>query len=209
MVQAARMGAPTLSIVGDEEDLVLVHATLDGHYAAFECLFRRYSDRVYGIALGMLRTDAEAQDVVQETFLSAFNKLDSFRQESPFRGWLFRIATNASLMRLRRKRRRPEVSLEIRTGFKSDGHHERPVIDWSPLANKRLEDAELGRRLKCAIDDLPDGYRVVLCMADYEHMTMRDIAEALDLSVPAVKTRLHRARLAVRERLGAYLEAKL
>ena len=209
MVQAARMGAPPLSIVGDEEDLVLVHATLDGHYEAFECLFRRYSDRVYGIALGMLRNDAEAQDVVQETFLSAFNKLDSFRQESPFRGWLFRIATNASLMRLRRKRRRPEVSLEIQTGFKSDGHHKRPVVDWSPLANKRLEDAELGRRLKRAIDDLPDGYRVVLCMADYEHMTMRDIAEALDLSVPAVKTRLHRARLAVRERLGAYLEAKL
>ena len=113
MVQAARMGAPPFSIVGDEEDLVLVHATLDGHYEAFECLFRRYSDRVYGIALGMLRNDAEAQDVVQETFLSAFNKLDSFRQESPFRGWLFRIATNASLMRLRRKRRRPEVSLEI------------------------------------------------------------------------------------------------
>jgi len=209
MVQAARMGAHTPAIVGDEDDQVLVHATLDGHYAAFEWLFRRYSDRVYGIALGMLRNDAEAQDVVQETFLNAFNKLHSFRGESPFRGWLFRIATNASLMRLRRKRRRPEVSLEIQTGFKEDGQHERPVADWSPLANKRLEDAELGRRLMTAIDDLPEKYRVVLCMADYEHMPMRDIAQTLEMSVPAVKTRLHRARLAVRESLGAYLEAKL
>ena len=195
---------------GDEEDLVLVAASLEGHYTAFECLFRRYSDRVYGIALGMVRSDSEAQDVVQETFLNAFRKLHTFRHESPFRGWLFRIATNAALMRLRRKRRRPEVSLELRsTGFDDDGHHERPVVDWSPLASERLEDAELGSKLTSAIDGLPEKYRVVLCMADYEHMSMKDIADSLDLSVPAVKTRLHRARLSVREALGTYLEGKL
>ena len=189
-----------------DTDLELVDATLDGDYDAFEVLFQRYSDRVYGIALGMVRNDAEAQDIVQETFLSAFRKLHTFRRESPFRGWLFRIASNASLMRLRTRRRRPEVPLEIRRpGFDDDGGHERPIVDWSPLAGQVLENEELGGRLRRAIDDLPDKYRVVLQMADYEHRTMKEIGVALELSVPAVKTRLHRARLSVRESLSAYL----
>ncbi len=203
---AARMST---TLDGTEEDILLVAATLEGHYPAFELLFQRYSDRVYGIALGMLRNDSEAQDIVQETFLNAFRKLHTFRHESPFRGWLFRIATNASLMRLRRKRRRPEVSLELKAGFDEDGHHERPVVDWTPLANEQLENAELGRRTRDAIASLPEKYRLVLVMADFEHMSMKAIAEDLELSVPAVKTRLHRARLAVRQALGDYLEGRI
>ncbi|MCB9759024.1 MAG: sigma-70 family RNA polymerase sigma factor [Alphaproteobacteria bacterium] len=195
---APRVDAPS--------DLELVVATLDGTYAAFEVLFRRYSDRVFGIAMGMLRNEAEAHDIVQETFLSAFRKLHTYRQESPFRSWLFRIASNACLMRLRARRRRPEVPLEVRSpGFKDDGHHERPVVDWSPLAPKLMEDQELGERLHAAIEGLPDKYRAVLVMADYEHLSMKDIAVEMNLSVPAVKTRLHRARLAVRQELCEYL----
>ena len=197
------------SLTGTEDDAALVAWSLEGHYPPFEVLFRRYSDRVYGIALGMVRSDSEAQDVVQETFLNAFRRLHTFRHESPFRGWLFRIATNAALMRLRRKRRRPEVSLELPRGFDDEGHHERPVTDWTPLANEQLENAELGRRTRDAIATLPDKYRVVLVLADFEHLGMKEIAEALELSVPAVKTRLHRARLAVRQALGDYLEGRI
>ncbi|MCB9791898.1 MAG: sigma-70 family RNA polymerase sigma factor [Alphaproteobacteria bacterium] len=187
-------------------DQALVAATLDGSYQAFEELFRRYSDRVYGIALGMVRDDAEAQDVVQETFLNAFRKLHTFRQESPFRGWLFRIATNSALMRLRTRRRRPEVSLQVKSpGFQDDGHHERPIVDWSPLAPKLMENKELGERLRASVDQLPDKYRVVLMLADYEHLSMKEIADQMEISVPAVKTRLHRARLAVRADLDDYL----
>lgn len=196
----------TLAARKPETDQDLVQATLDGDYDAFEVLFQRYSDRVYGIALGMVRNDAEAQDIVQETFLAAFRKLHTFRQESPFRGWLFRIATNASLMKLRTRRRRPEVPLEVRRpGFDDDGSHERPIVDWSPIAAQVLETEELGVRLRTAIDELPEKYRLVLRMADYDHLSMREIGAALDLSVPAVKTRLHRARLSVRESLSAYL----
>lgn len=192
----------------DDQDLVT--ATLEGQTQHFEELFRRYSDRVYGIALGMVRSEAEAQDVVQETFMSAFRKLHTYRAESPFRGWLFRIASNASLMRLRTRRRRPEVSLELRgPSFDNEGRHERPVVDLRPLASKTLEDQELGERLHAAIDALPDKYRAVLILADFEHRTMKEIGASLNLSVPAVKTRLHRARLSIRQDLEAYLAGRV
>lgn len=199
--------APTLRDMDDQD---LVAATLGGKTAYFEELFRRYSDRVYGIALGMVRSEAEAQDVVQETFMSAFRKLHTYRAESPFRGWLFRIASNASLMRLRTRRRRPEVSLELRSpSFDGEGRHERPVVDLRPLASKTLEDQELGERLHAAIDALPEKYRAVLVLADFEHRSMKEIGAALNLSVPAVKTRLHRARLSIREDLQVYLAGRL
>jgi RNA polymerase sigma-70 factor, ECF subfamily len=188
------------------DDAVLVEATLRGDYGAFEQLFLRHSDRVYSVAMGILRDEAEAQDALQETFLTAFRKLSSFRQDAPFRAWLLRIATNTCLMRLRTRRRRPEVPLEVRgPSFADDGHFERTVVDWSPLAEKALEDHELGERLRAAVEELPEKYRVVLMLADYEHLSMQEIAELLHLTVPAVKTRLHRARLGVREAVTDYL----
>ncbi|MFT5587254.1 MAG: RNA polymerase sigma-70 factor (ECF subfamily) [Cognaticolwellia sp.] len=193
-----------------QDDQILVSRTLAGETHCFEELFRRYSNRVYGISLGMVRSEAEAQDVVQETFMSAFRKLDSYRAESPFRGWLFRIASNASLMRLRTRRRRPEVSLELRgPSFDEDGRHERPIVDLRPLASKTLEDQELGGRLHRSIDALPEKYRSVLVLADFDHRSMKEIGEELGLSVPAVKTRLHRARLSIREDLEGYLSGKV
>lgn len=192
------------------DDQILVTRTLAGETFCFEELFRRYSDRVYGISLGMVRSEAEAQDVVQETFMSAFRKLDSYRAESPFRGWLFRIASNASLMRLRTRRRRPEVSLELSgPSFDDEGRHERPIKDLRPLASKTLEDQELGERLHQSIDALPEKYRSVLILADFDHRSMKEIGEQLGLSVPAVKTRLHRARLSIRQDLEVYLAGQL
>lgn len=193
----------------DQGDQALVTMTLQGHYPAFEELFRRYSDRVYAIAMGMMRNDTEAQDIVQETFLAAFRKLDTYRAESPFRGWLFRIATNASLMRLRTKRRRPELPLLVRSATGDSDGQEREAVDVAPLAPKRMQDRELGDQLHAAIDALPDKYRQVLILADFEHRTMKEIGRAMDLSVPAVKTRLHRARLAVRDAISPYMAGTL
>ncbi len=190
-------------------DLELVALAQEGQHAAFEVLVRRYSSRVHGIGLSMLREDAAARDITQETFLSAWRKLHTFRQQASFRAWLFRIATNACLMKLRYHRRRPEVPLTIRgPGFGEDGEHERPVVDWSPLADELMEDEELGRKIRGAIDDLPDKYRTVIVLADYQHLSMKEIAAALDLTVSNVKTRLHRARLAVREELSVYLAGR-
>jgi RNA polymerase sigma-70 factor (ECF subfamily) len=187
-------------------DLHLVELTLAGSHEAFEVLVHRYACAIHGLAASMLRSEVEAQDVVQETFLAAFRKLESFSRSSPFRAWLYRIATNACLMRLRSRRRRPEVSLQLRSpGFDEEDHHERPVVDWSPLADKLLQDRELGERIRGEVERLPEKYRAVLVLADYHHLSMRDIALSLDLTVPNVKTRLHRARLSVREGLDAYL----
>ncbi|MED5369928.1 MAG: sigma-70 family RNA polymerase sigma factor [Myxococcota bacterium] len=192
------------------DDSLLVTRTLSGDPRSFEELFRRYSDRVFSIAMGMVRNEPEAHDVVQETFLNAYRKLHTYRAESPFRGWLFRIASNASLMRLRSRRRRPEQPLRIQgPSYSEDGGFERPVVDLRPLAPKSMEDRELGERLHQAIDALPDKYRAVLILADFEHLSMREIGERLDLSVPAVKTRLHRARLSIREALQDYLAGQL
>lgn len=194
----------------DAEDRALVLAARAGAVSAFSALFRRHASRVYSITQGMLRSEAEAQDAVQDTFLAAWRNLHTFREDASFYAWIGRIATNTALMRLRHRRRHPEEPLELRgPRFAEDGHFERPVVDWTPRADQALEREELGARLRGAVDQLPERYRVVLLLADYEHRTMREIAEDLELSVPAVKTRLHRARLAVREALGEYLNGSV
>ena len=158
----------------------------------------------------MVRSEAEAQDVVQETFMSAFRKLDSYRAEAPFRGWLFRIASNASLMRLRTRRRRPEVSMVLRRpSCSEDDCHQRPVVDLRPLVSKSLEDEEPGERLRRSTDALPDKYRSVLVLSDFDHRSMKEIEEELGLSVSAVKTRLHRTRLSIRKDLEGYLAGQV
>ena len=93
--------------------------------------------------------------------------------------------------------------------FQADGHFQRPVVDWPPLAHHALENQELGQQLRAAVDRLPQKYRLVLMLSDYEHRSMREIAEDLELTIPAVKTRLHRARLALREELAAYLDGRI
>jgi len=190
-------------------DLQLVDLTLAGNSPSFEILVQRYSSGILGLSMGMLRNEAEAQDIVQETFLAAFRKLPSFSRSSPFRAWLFRIATNACLMRLRTRRRRPEVPLTLRGAtFDDDEVRDRPVIDRAPMADQLLQDQELGARIHDEVNRLPEKYRSVLILADYKHYSMKQIAETLELTVPNVKTRLHRARLAVREALGRYLEGE-
>ncbi len=180
-----------------------------GDEAAFAELVHRHSGRVFAVALRMLRNEQDALDVVQETFLNAHRRIGSFRGEAPIGGWLARIAANASLMKLRTRRRKPETSLELPgPAFDARGGHQRDIVDIAPLAEKVALDRELGRRIREAVDALPETHRAVMLLADYQHLSMREIAEALDLTVANVKTRLHRARLAVRESLAAYLEGR-
>ena len=189
-----------------DDDDALVTRLKAGDNAAFTALVHRYSGRVYGIGLSMLRNEQDARDVVQDTFLNVYRRIDSFRGEAPFKSWLGRIATHNALMKLRTRRRKPEVPLQIRSpNFNDDGQHERDIVDFSPLADKISESRELGQRIRETVDGLPDKYRTVLVLADYQQLSMKQIAELLDLTVPNVKTRLHRARLAVRESLADYL----
>ena len=187
-------------------DNQLVQLTLDGDASAFEELVRRHTSRVYGLAMGMMRNPADAQDIVQDTFLNAYRRLDSFRGDAAFSSWLYRIAHNTCLMKLRSRRRRPEVPLELPgLDFDGEGSHQREIEDFSPRLDELYENKELGQVILRGLDTLSESYRAVFVLADLQHLSMKEIAEVLDLTVPNVKTRLHRARLKLREYLAEYL----
>ncbi len=187
------------------EDSALVGLAREGDGAAFEELVRRHDGRVRAQALKMLRDPIEAQDVVQDTFLRAYRKLHSFRGDAAFSSWLYRICANNCLMRMRTRRRHPETHLLLENGEEA---WERPVESPQRGADEHLENRELGEQILAGVAELPESYQEVLRRADMEHKTMRQIAEELELTVPNVKTRLHRARVRLREVLGPYLEAE-
>lgn len=187
-------------------DLELLDRIRQNDFDAFQVLVTRYQDRVYGLALSMLRDEVEAQDVVQDTFLNVFRKLDSYRGEAAFSSWLYRIAANNAMMKLRSRRRDPQISLDEEPQlFDGDGHFLSPVEDWTRRADLLLENQELGEHIKRAIARLPEKYRLVFHLSDIEELPMKDVGEILNLTIPNVKTRLHRARLFLREELSDYL----
>jgi len=176
----------------------LLPALQTGDPAAFRELVHLLGPRVWRIAIGMLRNEQDAREIVQETFLNVHRHLDRFRGDAPLGAWVGRIAKNAALMRLRSRRRKPETPLDD-----GDGGPGRELAHPGPGAHSAVEVAQLGERIRAAIEGLPDRYREVLLLADDQEMSMREIADALEISVPNVKTRLHRARLAVRAALDA------
>ena len=204
MVDDPRSLSPDRS---DDQVLIgRVHAQQDG---AFAELVHTYTRKVYSIAISMLRNEQDARDVVQETFLNVHRRLHTFRGDASLSSWIGRIATNNALMKLRTRRRKPETSLEVRVpGQPVSERTERVIIDKQPIAEKLSLNRELGERIRACVDELPEKYREVLILSDYREMPMRDIAEALDITVPNVKTRLHRARLRVRQALADYLNGR-
>lgn len=189
------------------EDADLIQRIQDGAPGAFSELVHRYTPKVYSIGLGMLRNEQDARDVVQETFLNVHRRLDSFRGDAALSSWIGRIATNNALMKLRRRRRKPETGLEVAAPGTDPGERrERTIADHRPQSDQVSLNRELGVQIRQAVDELPDRYREVIVLADYREVSMKEIAHLLGISVSNVKTRLHRARLAVRETLASYLE---
>lgn len=187
------------------EEALLVEALRKGDADAYERLVRRHAPRMLAVARRLLRSPDDAEDAVQEAFLSAFRALDRFEGEARLGTWLHRITVNAALMRLRSRRRRPESSLEdLQPRFLEDGHHEVLPRRWKD-ADRVLADRRLRERVREAIDRLPDTYRNVLLLRDIEEMDTAETAAALGISENAVKTRLHRARVALREVLDPAL----
>jgi RNA polymerase sigma-70 factor (ECF subfamily) len=199
---------------GGPPDGELVERAQKGDGKAFAQLVSRHQRQLYRLALRMTGTEADAQEVLQEAFLNAYQKLPNFRGEAQFSSWLYRIAANSALMRLRRKRRAPdslpEQPLEL-TGprFSAEGNLEpAPRSDWSQRADDKLLSRELGIAIDAAVKTLPEDYRTVFLLKDVDGLSNEEIASALDLTVPAVKSRLHRARLALREQLGEFFGEK-
>jgi len=189
-----------------QDDRELMTRAQAGDMSAFEALVSRHEDKVYGLALRMTRSEADAAEITQDTFLSAYQHLSEFRGEAAFGSWVHRIAANNALMRLRRQKVLDIVSDEI-TGpeFTERGSlAELPDSDWSKRADDKVLDDELGRAIRAATDALPEGYREVFLLKDVEGLSYEEISEMTGSSVPAVKSRLHRARLTLREAIEAF-----
>jgi len=191
-------------------DLQLMQAAQSGDYPAFEELVRRFHDRVYRLAFGMTKSEQDAEEVVQDTFLNAFRSLQSFRHDSAPGSWIFRIAANGALMKLRTKRRKPLLSIEDMPS-PSDDRRKRaiwPVGEWSRQPEEKLLSRELAGHIEDAIERLPEKYRLVLLLRDVEGLNNEQVADALGLTLPTVKARLHRSRLFIRDELDRYFGGK-
>jgi RNA polymerase sigma-70 factor (ECF subfamily) len=185
----------------------LLDALRAGRQEAFETLVRTHSGRMLSVCRRILRNDEEAKDAVQEAFISAFRAISSFEGTARLGTWLHRIAVNASLMRLRSKKRRPEESIEeLLPAFKDDGHARMEPRDWSPSALQKVETREIREFVRGSIDRLPEMYRTVLLLRDIEEMDTAETAEVLGVSEGVVKVRLHRARHALRRLLAERFE---
>jgi RNA polymerase sigma-70 factor (ECF subfamily) len=198
---------------GQPGDRELVERAQQGDGEAFAVLVERHQRQLYRLALRMTGSEADAQEVLQESFLNAWQKLPLFRGEAQFSSWLYRIAANSALMRLRRKRRAPDALSDeplelVGPRFSAEGYLEpTSSSDWSQRADEHMMSGQLGVAINKAVQELPEDYRTVFLLKDVDGLSNEDIATALDLTVPAVKSRLHRARLALREKLGEFFEA--
>jgi RNA polymerase sigma-70 factor (ECF subfamily) len=196
--------------MSNEQDLIA--ASKGGDPAALDALVREHQGRVYAFAMRMCRNVEDAKDILQETFLGMVRSIRDFRQESKFTTWLYRIASNACLKKHRRGMFDPTPEQELSLDElmpRPDSEGRRPQIaDWSEDAERALLTGELTGRMETAIDKLPRDYKIVLLLRDVEGFSAEETAEMLKLSVPAVKSRLHRARVFVRRELADYFQEK-
>lgn len=188
----------------DPPDGELVRRALAGDLAAFEALTGRHEQRVYSLAMRMLRQEQDAEDVTQQTFLSALEHLDGFRAEASFSTWLLRIATHAALKIIRKHKGLDTVSLEAATeeteGYDSVPHPEY-IADWRQSPAQLVHKNEIQRLLDEALSKLDEKHRLVFLLRDVEGLSVKETADALGLSEANVKVRLLRARLQLREHL--------
>ena len=189
-----------------EDDRELLARAQAGDMSAFEALVGKHEEKVYGLALRMTRSEADAAEIAQDTFLSAYQHLSEFRGEAAFGSWVHRIAANNALMRLRRQKVVDIVSDDLASPEFTDRGSlaEAPESDWSKRADDKIIEDEPGRAIQAATDALPEGYREVFLLKDVEGLSYEEISEMVGISVPAVKSRLHRARLALREAIDAF-----
>jgi RNA polymerase sigma-70 factor, ECF subfamily len=193
---------PLPSQVVKDDEPQLVAAAQAGNIDAFETLVERYERKIFRLTQNITQNREDAEDAMQESFLKAFEHLHGFQGNSRFYTWLVRIAVNQALMKLR-KRRPNEVSLdqELDTG---EDTIPRDVEDWGPSPEDRFEQRELSGILSEVISELDPPFRIVFQLRDIEELSTEETAEVLGLSVPAVKSRLLRARLKLRQKLGRY-----
>jgi RNA polymerase sigma-70 factor (ECF subfamily) len=186
----------------NDDELQLVTAARAGDISAFETLVNRYERKIFRLAMNITQSREDAEDVMQEAFLKAYEHLPGFEGNSRFYTWLVRIAVNQALMKLR-KRRPGQISLDQEIETDEDSFF-REVEDWGPSPEERFNQTELHEILNKVIGELEEPFRIVFQLRDIEELSTEETAEALNLSVPAVKSRLLRARLKLRQKLNKY-----
>ena len=188
----------------------LLERLIAGDEQAYEELVRTYGGRMLAVARRFLPVEEDARDAVQDAFISAFRSIHRFEGNAQLSTWLHRIVVNASLMKLRTRRRKPEQSIEdLLPGYLEDGHFERPASPWRTEDLDPAEQRELRELVLRSIHSLPEGHRNVLLLRDIENLDTEEAAELLQISPGAVKTRLHRARQALRELLEPHLRERV
>ena len=198
---------PVLPREAVDPDAELVQRLRRREAGSVDALVATYGDRVYRLAVRITGNASDAEEVAQDALWTVTSKIDTFRGTAAFGSWLYRITANAACQKLRgRQATRNALSWDdLAPSFDSNGHHVEPVLDWSASVTNPAIQAELRSALSAAIDELPVEWRVVLLLRDVDGLPNAKIAEALQLKVPAVKSRVHRARLFLRQRLTDYM----
>jgi RNA polymerase sigma-70 factor, ECF subfamily len=196
--------------VVEPDDRALLDRAVAGDVGALEALMSRHSGRVYRLAYGITRNQADAEEIVQDVFLTLVRKGAGFEGHSALTSWMYRVTTNVALNKRRGKRRELEVSLEGHLPtYSEDGHRagDRSYVlaDWSSTPEQTHLSAEARKILENAIDGLPDHYRAVLILRDVEELSNEEVAAIVNDSLSSVKSRLHRARMVLREQLTRHL----
>jgi RNA polymerase sigma-70 factor, ECF subfamily len=193
---------------GQSPDLELARALLDGSAGAFETFVSAYRTKLFNYSFMMCGHREDAEEVAQETLLKVFESFDQLREPEHLKSWVFRIARNFCLMKRRKSVFAPEVEIsldEVRPAKSGGDAMKLDIADWSALPEMAAANAQLREVLSAAVKGLPDLYRAVFLLRDVEELSTEETAKILDVSVDVVKTRLHRARLALRQTLDQHL----
>ena len=198
----------TRELAKRDRDEALVRGLRSQEGGAAEALVSQYGERVYRLAFRITGNREDAEEVAQDALWTAARKIGTFKGESAFGSWLYRISANAAYQKLRSRRGRDQAEISwdaLLPQFTETGQHVEPVEDWSAKVGDPVLQSELRGILGAAVDALPLDYRTAFLLHDVEGMPNREIARSLGISLPAVKSRVHRSRLFLRQRLGQYL----
>jgi RNA polymerase sigma-70 factor (ECF subfamily) len=189
-----------------KDDEVLLDRLRKGSPDAVSELLRLFQGKIFNLAMSILKNESDAEEATQDVFMTVIRKADTFKGNSALYSWMYRICVNTCLMRLRGKRRSDTVSIEeFMPVFTEEGMHASPMDDWSKEVERNALNEELGQMIRKYTDMLSEKYKVVFVLSDVEGLSNEETAQILGLTVPAVKSRLHRARLYLREQLSRYL----
>ena len=190
-----------------EVEEALVKDFQAGNLDAYDKIVELYQKRIYALSFNLMRNQMDAQDVAQEVLLTLFKKIHTFQGKSAFSSWVYRITLNSSYMKLRSKKKEPKISIdELLPSFNSTGFQQEKIQDWSENTESLLFTNETREIINKAVGLLPEKEKVVFLLRDVEGLSTEKVSEVLDLTIPAVKSRLHRARLFLRKKLSGYFE---